>query len=190
MDSLNTSASNNLISQFVEQDVLQAFDIISSEENTIPDVNIISTIANSFCAGNSIDSFINMFVDQNTDIELKLVTSFHKNLKLLVEKTWVEPSDATVKEQVLYRIDKLCLKLEQSDYSGCYEDFISVLTDVVYLMFGTQAKSADFPEYALRIDPEFGIFWWYVQTLPKKKIWSNDKSRVAVLLGMFFLANY
>ncbi|MBO5236076.1 MAG: hypothetical protein J6B32_03050 [Spirochaetaceae bacterium] len=190
MNSLNTSENTSLISQFVEQDVLQAFNVISSEENTVPDVNIISTIANSFCAGNSIDSFVDMIVTQKTDVELKLVTSFHKNLKLLVEKTWVEPADATVKEQVLYRIDELCKQLTESDYSGCYEDFINVLTDVVYLMFGTQAKSADFHEYALRIDPEFGIFWWYVQSLPKKKRWSNDKSRVAVLLGMFFLANY
>ena len=69
-------------------------------------------------------------------------------------------------------------------------DFISILSDVVYLMFGTQAKTPDFAEYALRIDPDFGIFWWYVQSLPKNNVWGNEKTRVVIMLGMFFLANY
>ena len=48
----------------------------------------------------------------------------------------------------------------------------------------------DFEEYSLRIDPEFGIFWLYVKSLPPEQDWQKDKARVAMLLGMFFLANY
>ena len=61
---------------------------------------------------------------------------------------------------------------------------------MVYLMFGSQAKSKDFAEYALRIDPEFGIFWWYVSSIPKDAEWESEKNRVVILLGMYFLANY
>ena len=57
-------------------------------------------------------------------------------------------------------------------------------------MFGTQAKTKDFDEYALRIDPEFGIFWWYLQALPKNAQWEGNKYRITTLLGMYFLANY
>ena len=57
-------------------------------------------------------------------------------------------------------------------------------------MFGAQAKKDDFLEYALRIDPGFGIFWWYISNLPPKSEWSEEKSRLAILLGMYFLANY
>lgn len=184
------TSSNDLIAQFVDKNVLQAFNVLSSEDSTLPTVEIATTVARTFCAGNSVETFSSVISTVDNAAEQKLITSFHNNLKLLVEKTWVEPSDATVKEQVLYRIDKLCAKLVDGDYTGCYSDFISVLTDVVYLMFGSQAKKEDFPEYALRIDPEFGIFWWYVQSLPSKPKWQNEKSRVVILLGMYFLANY
>jgi len=47
-----------------------------------------------------------------------------------------------------------------------------------------------FEEYSLRIDPEFGVFWWYIQNLPEKANFSEQKSRALLLLGMYFLANY
>ncbi|MBQ2552814.1 MAG: hypothetical protein II563_08225, partial [Treponema sp.] len=62
--------------------------------------------------------------------------------------------------------------------------------NVVYLMFGAQTKSKDFENYALRIDPEFGIFWWYIKSLPKTQEWNKGKTSVTILLGMYFLANY
>ena len=42
----------------------------------------------------------------------------------------------------------------------------------------------------LRIDPEFGIFWWYMKNLPRTADWSEFKMRAVTLLGMYFLANY
>ena len=57
-------------------------------------------------------------------------------------------------------------------------------------MFGAQAKNEDFPAYAFRIDPEFGVFWWYIQSLPHEVSWPEEKCRVVLLLGMYFLANY
>jgi hypothetical protein len=57
-------------------------------------------------------------------------------------------------------------------------------------MFGSQTKNDDFTEYAFRIDPEFGVFWWYIQSLPHESDWPEEKCRIAVLLGMYFLANY
>ena len=71
-----------------------------------------------------------------------------------------------------------------------FKVFLDIIDKSVYLMFGQQTKSDDFGEYSLRIDPEFGIFWWFIQCLPKQPEWSNEKCRNAVLLGMYFLANY
>ena len=79
---------------------------------------------------------------------------------------------------------------EQYDYVGCYKSFVNVMFEVVYLMFGSQAKKEDFAEYTLRIDPEFGIFWRYLQGLPKDGGASAEKSRISILLGMYFLSNY
>ena len=57
-------------------------------------------------------------------------------------------------------------------------------------MFGQSTESDDFVEYSLRIDPEFGIFWWYISNLPPKANWTEEKCRVATLIGMYFLSNY
>ena len=65
-----------------------------------------------------------------------------------------------------------------------------MLSDVIYLMFGQMSRTPDFEEYALRIDPEFGIFCWYIQNLPETNDWSNEKNKAVLLIAMFFLANY
>lgn len=165
-----------LIEEFIDADTVKAVDVFTSTtENNDSDVEKIAAMfgfAGSFAAS-----------DEN-----KLVESFNKNLKLLIEKTWVEKSDIALKEQILFQLETLCK--ETSDWAKTYDDFLSILNDAVYLMFGQQTKSEDFGEYSLRIDPGFGIFWWYVKSLPSTAEWPVEKCRNAVLLGMYFLANY
>lgn len=185
-----SESQSELILQFVDKKVLQAFNDIASSEDVVPSQEDVLTVTEIFCPGNGKDCASFIVHTSESEKEDALAQSFHRNLKLLVEKTWIEAADITVKEQVLYRIDKLCEKLAAQDYANCYKDFISVLVDVVALMFGSQTKKEDFAEYALRIDPEFGIFWWYLHSLPKERTWSNQKCRVVILLGMYFLANY
>jgi hypothetical protein len=127
--------------------------------------------------------------------EKKLLTGFQNNLNLLIEKTWVEKTDEELKEQVLYRLKLFCARLSEYRYADSYNDFMEIIHDTVYLMFGKQAEKDDFPEYALRIDPDFGVFWQYVKTLAGKDHSLKEKKacetcRIMLLLGMVFLANY
>ncbi len=122
--------------------------------------------------------------------EMKLVQSFQKNLGLLVQKTWVEKADEAMKEEMLFRINTLCGNLSRYDYHTSLSEFLPVLHDVVYLLFGNLAKSDSFLDYAVRIDPDFGFFWYYINILPSHKDWSEEKCRIAVLLGICFLANF
>lgn len=124
------------------------------------------------------------------EAETKLVSSFHKNLMLLIQKTWVEKPDESTKQQVLYQLEQFCAEYQNGIFGKAYKHLLSIITDAVYLMFGSLSKGADFCEYALRVDPEFGIFWWYITNLPKDAQWSGEKYRCAIILGMFFLANY
>jgi hypothetical protein len=128
------------------------------------------------------------FSEQGKEDEKKLVVSFKNNLTLLIQKTWVEKTDVELKEQVLYQLG--VFRSASGEWKDSYEPFLEILYNAVYLMFGQQAKSDDFCEYALRIDPEFGIFWWYVKSLPHDAEWPEEKCRDAILLGMYFLANY
>lgn len=139
------------------------------------------------------ESFMSVMADrtENRDeAERKLVASFERNLGLLVQKTWVEKADESMKEEMLERIDVLCGKLTSFDYHRALTEFLPVLHDVVYLLFGSLAKQASFLEYAVRIDPDFGFFWYYINSLPAHDAWSEEKCRAAVLLGIFFLANF
>ena len=117
-----------------------------------------------------------------------------KNIQLLVQKTWVEKDDEECKEDTLYRINSLCEKLiisaSPSVYKDLFEECFSILQDVVSLLFGDLVKSDSFIEYAFRIDPDFGFFWYYVTCLAKAELISAEKARYAVLLAMFFMANF
>lgn len=124
------------------------------------------------------------------EAEGRLIQGFRKNIELLVQKTWVDKTDEALKEEVLFRIDTLCKSLTKADYRAAYSEFLPVLRDVVYLLFGSLAKSDSFLDYAVRIDPDFGFFWYYINSLPSKQNWKDEKCRASVLLGVFFLANF
>ena len=117
----------------------------------------------------------------------KLVSSFKNNLTLLIQKTWVEKSDIALKDQLLYQLNEFRTK---KTWKEDFTAFLQIINQAVFLMFGQNPEQDDFAEYSLRIDPEFGIFWWYMSNLPKEADWSEEKCRLAMMMGMYFLANY
>ena len=174
----------DLISEFVEPKVIEAVpEFINATD--VAEINRLATVISGLF--NAQDVFAEVL--EGTD-DSKLIASFKKNLTLLIQKTWVEKTDEAVKEQVLYNLEQFCAYAEDGKYADEYARFSQILSDVVYLMFGPQSKEPEFESYALRIDPEFGIFWWYIQSLPETSSFSSEKCRVLILLGMYFLANY
>ena len=165
----------SLIEEFVDSKTVNA--VLSFAQSDDNSTETINSIAAMFGYSGSFES----------EDEHKLVQRFKNNLKLLIEKTWVEKSDIALKEQILFQLEKFC---NESDWTKNFSEFLTILNEAVYLMFGQQTKSGDFGEYSLRIDPGFGIFWWYVKSLPATAEWPVEKCRNAVLLGMYFLANY
>lgn len=173
--------SSSLINEILDKKVVDALSTIISSPNLPEIAESASIIAHSFTSGGYTVS---------SDDEQKFVQSFKRNLSLLIQKTWVEEFDIALKEEVLYKLNQFCEKIGEHRWSESYGLFLKILENVVYLMFGTQSKTADFCEYALRIDPEFGIFWWYVKSLPPTNDWSEEKNRLILSVAMFFLANY
>ena len=187
-------AENSIVAEFADLEVLNAMVVLLDSEDKEKLVDAAFTIATQFGADKS---FAEVLKSDAEDPCMKLISSFHNNLNLLVQKTWVEKADEALKEQVLFRLDNLCNALTAKKEAS-YEDFVVLLKDVVYLMFGNDiqgakenfAKTSDFAEYALRIDPGFGIFWWYLTSIPETAPASEDKKRIFFALGMVFLANY
>lgn len=182
----NRYMSDTLLEEFVDKKSLKAMETLLNASSDGEAAAACVQLSAVFGAGSAFAHI----ADRATDGEAKLISSFNNNLVLLIQKTWVEKSDEELKAQVLYQLEEFCENLSSGRYGQSYRQFFSIVDDVVYLMFGAQAKLRDFPEYALRIDPEFGIFWWYMKSLPREAQWTEMKSRLAVLLGMYFLANY
>jgi len=174
--------NSNLITEILDKKVVDALSTLISSSSLPQIAESASVIANSFTGGD--------YDISSSEDEKRLVQSFKKNLSLLIQKTWVEEFDIALKEEVLYKLDQFCSKIDENKWSESYGIFLKILDSVIYLMFGNQSKNAEFSEYALRIDPEFGIFWWYVKSLPPTNDWSEEKNKSALSVAMFFLANY
>jgi hypothetical protein len=172
---------NELINDFIEKNVIDALQNLLSTTDPSEITKSAKLVAGQFGSGFNISSEDNV---------RKLIVSFKKNLTLLIQKTWVDSADISLKEEILVKLEKYCTSIENDKWSEVFSSFTAILSDVIYLMFGSMAKTSEFAEYALRIDPEFGIFWWYVNALPQKNEWSNEKNKTIMLIAMFFLANY
>lgn len=167
-----------LLSEFLDSNTISALsDFLDKTEGYDTAADKIA------CAFGADDGFSKMDAEATN----KLVHSFKNNLTLLVQKTWVEKSDIALKEQLLYQLDVF---LGNEEWKSNYVLFLQLINQAVYLMFGQKPDTPDFDEYSLRIDPEFGIFWWYISNLPSKADWSEEKCRIAMMVGMYFLANY
>ena len=180
----------DLIEQFVDKVSLEAMSQLLSTEDAAKASSAAIQLANTLTGSGEPFRSIATPAKDDTSSEEKLIASFHNNLVLLIQKTWVEKSDEELKAQVLYQLEEFSKQLESKAYSASYKLFLGIVSDVVYLMFGSMTRTKDFEDYALRIDPEFGIFWWYIKALPQDATWSEEKTRIAILLGMYFLANY
>ncbi|MDR3192029.1 MAG: hypothetical protein LBT87_03070 [Treponema sp.] len=86
---------------------------------------------------------------------------FQNNLDLLIRKTWVEKADEIRKEKLEDRLPSFIEEIEQGDLQKALRHFGVILEELAYLFFGAQSTHEDFIEYALRIDIQMGLFWWY-----------------------------
>ncbi|MCL2233416.1 MAG: hypothetical protein FWB99_10125 [Treponema sp.] len=121
---------------------------------------------------------------------------FQNNLDLLIQKTWVEKSDETRKERLLDDVPPLIALIEGGDYSQALEEFGPLLEGLAYLFFGAQSQKDDFAEYALRIDPQMGLFWWYggqinaSRSTPWVKSAEPGVHQAMLFLGICYLTNF
>lgn len=170
MENTNTS----LISEFIDESSILALEKFLNSQDDFGD------------AANKIAAIFGSKNPSETD-DSALIASFKNNLELLIQKTWVEKSDVELKESLLYKLEKFSA---ENSWKKAYPIFLEIVRQAVFLMFGQPVDSLEFAEYSLRIDPEFGIFWWYISNLSPDFDWSEEKCRIAMKIGMYFLANY
>jgi hypothetical protein len=121
----------------------------------------------------------------------RLLRIFRENVELLVHKTWVEKSEEKPKDRLLE--DLLAFERDFRDGAICpaFKRFVALANSIASLLFGHQAKAEDFLAYCFRIDPKFGLFFWYVNELEKQAregACFDELMTVETLLGVYVLS--
>jgi hypothetical protein len=127
----------------------------------------------------------------------QFLAHFQNNLDLLIQKTWVEKADEDRKEKLQDRIPAFIAVIEEENYQKALEEFSGILEELAYLLFGTQSHKEDFTEYALRIDTQMGLFWWYGGQIGRmRQAGGRDKPpddeflKALLFTGLCYLTNF
>jgi hypothetical protein len=127
----------------------------------------------------------------------RFLAHFQNNLDLLIQKTWIEKADEDRKVKLETRVPPFIREIEEGNFQKALRDFGLILEELAYLFFGAQSTREDFTEYALRIDIQMGLFWWYggqlgcLSSSDRGGKAANNESLWAVLLiGICFLTNF
>ncbi|MCL2130726.1 MAG: hypothetical protein FWH35_10300 [Treponema sp.] len=141
------------------------------------------------------EDFSRFWGDYKSDkAPMDFLECFQNNLDLLIQKTWVEKTEENRKEDLLDKVPPFISYIEGEKYSDALEEFGVILEELASLFFGAQCQKTDFIEYALRIDPLFGLFWWYSGHINYEHGWikSVDKDVLfaMLLLGICYLTDF
>ena len=123
----------------------------------------------------------------------RLLRVFRENVELLVHKTWVEKSEERPKERLLE--DLLAFEREFRDgaVAPAFKRFVALANSIASLLFGHQSKAEDFLAYCFRIDPKFGLFFWYIYELENQArggSYAEELLTVETLLGVYVLSSF
>ena len=163
-------------------------------KGTEPTINQILSFGRILGLGKDNKRFLSI-LESSSELE-KLLHSFQNNLDLLIQKTWVDKTEESRKENLLDRLPAFISMIAKEKYSEALEEFGIILDELSWLFFGSQSQKDDFTEYTFRIDNEIGLFWWYGNQLcsDQAKEWikrMNDNILKAILLlGIFYLTNF
>jgi hypothetical protein len=123
----------------------------------------------------------------------RLLRVFRENVELLVHKTWVEKAEEKPKDRLLE--DLLAFEREFRDGAvvNAFKRFVALANSLASLLFGHQSKAEDFLAYCFRIDPKFGLFFWYIGELEKQAregSYPEDLFTMETLLGVYVLSSF
>lgn len=148
-------------------------------------------IANAF---GILENFTNILKDAKR--EYFAIESFTRNVKLLIDKTWVAQGDEFFKFQTLKKLERFSaqlrttLKNNEKPYLACFDEFCVLLKEILCLLFGKEVDSECCIEYILHIEPNFGFFCYYVSQISNLKDKTEEHTRLAILIAVEFLAEF
>jgi hypothetical protein len=123
----------------------------------------------------------------------RLLRVFRENVELLVHKTWVEKSEERPKDRLLEDLGAFERDFRDSSMGSAFRRFIALARSIANLLFGAQSHAQDFVVYCFRIDPKFGLFFWYIGELDKQAREgqpSDELMTTECLIGIYALSSF
>ena len=123
----------------------------------------------------------------------RLLRVFRENTELLVHKTWVEKAEERPKARLLDDLLAFEREFREGAVSPAFKRFVALANSIASLLFGHQSKAEDFLAYCFRIDPKFGLFFWYVDELEKQAregSFPEELLTLETLLGIYVLSSF
>lgn len=138
------------------------------------------------------------FIDilKNPKKEYIAIENFTRNVKLLIDKTWVNQGNEFFKFQAVKKLEKisrrLCVALNNKEnaYLECFDEFHVLLKEIVHLLFGHEVDAEQCFKYILHIEPHFGFFCYYVVQMSNLKDKTEEQARLAMLIAIAFLTEF
>lgn len=123
----------------------------------------------------------------------RLLRIFRENVELLVHKTWVEKAEEKPKERLLEDLQAFEREFREGAVSIAFKRFVALANSLASLLFGHQSKAEDFLAYCFRIDPKFGLFFWFIGELEKQAregSHADELLTVEILIGVYVLSSF
>lgn len=123
----------------------------------------------------------------------RLLRVFRENVELLVHKTWVEKAEQKPKDRLLEDLVTFEREFRDGAVLIAFKRFVALANSLASLLFGHQSKAEDFVDYCFRIDPKFGLFFWYIGELEKQAregSYADDLLTMETLLGVYVLSSF
>ncbi|MEW6548344.1 MAG: hypothetical protein AB1407_02675 [Spirochaetota bacterium] len=138
--------------------------------------------------------YVNCTEDQRLIRTFHLLRVFRENVELLVHKTWANEADEKPTSLLFDDLQVFIEDYRHGKMASSFRRFVSIARTIPSLLFGSAGRAPDFLEYAFRIDPKFGLFFWFVGELEQQlrhvsEIKDRDELfKVETLLGAFILS--
>jgi hypothetical protein len=123
----------------------------------------------------------------------RLLRVFRENVELLVHKTWVEKTEEKPKERLLEDLQAFEREFRDGAVVIAFKRFVALANSLASLLFGHQSKAEDFLAYCFRIDPKFGLFFWYIGELEKQAregSYPEELFTMETILGVYVLSSF
>ncbi len=192
MDFVDTARVDALVTES-EKKVFELFDTMTRSTGQERAKSAIA-IANLLGNPGEFSFYIECTEDQRLIRVFHLLRIFRENMTLLINKTWADGTENLNQEELLGDLARFVEEYRDGRLVSAFRNFVRISRQIPSLLFGPLGKANDFLEYAFRIDPKFGLFFWFIGEidLQLRNIESIPEHRelfdIEVLIGAFVLS--